>query len=149
MHARDYRDIIGGLVLVLIGLFVVVYATTQLEVGSLARMGPGLFPAALGALLCGFGVIVAVPALFREGAPISMEVRPFVFVLASILVFGLTIRRFGVAPAVVALTLVATLADRRLSWRGSILLAASLAAIAVLIFNVGLDIPIEALRWEW
>ena len=40
MHARDYRDIIGGGVLVAGGLFVVLYATTQLQVGTLARMGP-------------------------------------------------------------------------------------------------------------
>jgi hypothetical protein len=149
MHARDYRDIIGGGVLLCVGAFVVAYATTQLEVGSLARMGPGLFPAALGALLCGFGAIVAVPAFFREGTPVSVDGRPFVFVLASILVFGLTIRRFGVAPAVFVMTLVATLADQRLSWRGAIMLGVVLAALAVLIFNVGLDIPVAPIIWEW
>jgi hypothetical protein len=149
MNARDYRDIIGGGVLICAGAFVAAFATTQLEVGSLARMGPGLFPAALGVLLCGFGAIVAVPAFFREGTPISVDLRPFVFVLASILVFGLAVRRFGVAPAVVVMTLVATLADQRLSWRGAIALAVSLAAIAVLIFNVGLDIPVAPFIWEW
>jgi hypothetical protein len=149
MYARDYRDIIGGGVLICAGAFVAAYATTQLEVGSLARMGPGLFPAALGVLLCGFGVIIAVPALFRQGTPISLDVRPLVFVLASILVFGLTIRRFGVAPAVVVMTLVATLADQRVSWLGAIVLAVVLAGLAVLIFNVGLDIPVAPIIWEW
>lgn len=149
MYARDHRDIIGGAVLICGGAFVVAYATIHLEVGTLARMGPGLFPGALGVLLCGFGAIIAVPALFRQGTPISLDVRPFVFVLASILVFGLTIRRFGVAPAVFVMTLVATLADQRLSWRGAIALGVVLAALAVLIFNLGLDIPVAPIIWEW
>jgi len=148
MQGRDYRDIIGGGVLIASGLFVVVYATTQLQVGTLSRMGPGLFPAALGFLLCCFGAVIAVPALFRPGTLPSIDARPLIFVLASILVFGLAVRRFGVAPAVVALALVATLADRRLTWRGAIVLAAALAALAVLIFNYGLDIPVEAVRWR-
>ena len=147
MLGRDYRDVIGGGVLLLGGALVMLYATTQLEVGSLARMGPGLFPAALGAILCIFGAIVAVPALFREGVPVTFEIRPFFFVLASILVFGLTVHPLGIAPAVVLMALVSTLAEPRMSWPGALLLAAVLAAIAVLIFNVGLDIPVAAVRW--
>jgi hypothetical protein len=147
MYRRDYRDIIGGAILLLGGAFVVAYAVTQLQVGSLARMGPGLFPAALGVLLCCFGMALAVPALFRSGTLPAVDLRPLVFVLGSILAFGLTIRKFGIAPAVVMLTLVATLADRRLSPARALLLAAGLAALAVLIFNVGLDIPVAAYTW--
>jgi hypothetical protein len=147
MYRRDYRDIIGGAILLLGGVFVVAYATSQLQIGSLNRMGPGLFPAALGVLLCFFGTVLALPALFRAGTLPSVELRPLFFVLASILVFGLTIRRFGVAPAVVALTLVATLADRQFAWPKAIALAIGLATIAVLIFNVSLEIPVEAIRW--
>jgi hypothetical protein len=147
MHRRDYRDIIGGTTLVLGGVFVVAYATSQLQIGSLGRMGPGLFPAALGVLLCFFGILLAVPALFRPGTLPTIELRSLVFVLASILVFGLTIRRFGVAPAVIALTLVAALADRQFPWLKAVALAVALAVIAVLIFNVGLEIPVEAIRW--
>jgi hypothetical protein len=147
MHGRDFRDVIGGGVLIFGGAFVLAYATTQLQVGNLARMGPGLFPAALGGLLCIFGAVVAVPALFRQGTLPSFDARPFLFVLASILIFGLAIRPLGVAPAVVLLTLVSTLAERRMSWWGALILAAVLATIAVLVFNVGLDIPVEAVRW--
>jgi hypothetical protein len=147
MYRRDYRDIIGGAILLLGGVFVVAYATSQLQIGSLNRMGPGLFPAALGVLLCFFGTVLALPALFRAGTLPSVELRPLFFVLASILVFGLTIRRFGVAPAVVALTLVAALADRQFAWPKAIALAIGLATIAVLIFNVSLEIPVEAIRW--
>lgn len=147
MYRRDYRDIFGGAVLLLGGSFVVLYTTTQFQIGSLGRMGPGLFPAALGVLLCFFGIALVVPALFRQGSRQSIEFRPLFFVLASILVFGLTIRRFGIAPAVVMLTLVASLADRRQSWPRTLVLAATLAALSVLIFNIGLDIPIDAFRW--
>lgn len=147
MYRRDYRDMIGGAVLFLGGAFVVVYAVTQLQIGSLGRMGPGLFPAALGVFLCLFGIALAVSALFRPGTLPSIELRPLVFVLASILVFGLTIRRFGIAPAVVVLTLVASLADPRLTWPKALLLAGVLATLAILIFNVALEIPIEAFRW--
>lgn len=147
MYSRDYRDMIGGAVLFAGGAFVVGYAVTQYQLGSLARMGPGLFPAALGILLCLFGIALAIQALLRPGTLPSVKLRPLIFVLASILVFGLTIRRFGIAPAVVLLTLVASLADPRLSWPKAMLLAAGLAMLAVLIFNVALDIPIAAVIW--
>jgi hypothetical protein len=147
MLGRDYRDVIGGGVLILGGALVMLYATTQLQIGSLSRMGPGLFPAALGGLLCIFGAIVALPALFRQGAPVTIELRPFFFVLASILVFGLTVHPLGIAPAVILMVLVSTLSEPRMSLPGALLLAAVLAAMAVLIFNVGLDIPVEAVRW--
>jgi hypothetical protein len=149
MQARDHRDLVGGAVLVCAGAFVIAYATTQLQLGSLQRMGPGLFPAALGGLLCIFGAIIAVPAFFREGVAIPAEGRPIFFVLAAILAFGVAIRPLGVAPAVMIMTIVSTFAERRMSWWSALLLAAILAGLAVLVFNVGLDIPVEPIRWPF
>ena len=67
MRHRDTRDLVGGLALTVIGLFAAYYAHEHYEIGNLRRMGPGFFPVSLGLTLAVLGVLVALPAWFRQG----------------------------------------------------------------------------------
>jgi hypothetical protein len=58
MHRRDWTDIIGGIALLLFGLWFHFYARNDYNLGDLRRMGPGFFPAVLGVLVAGFGVLM-------------------------------------------------------------------------------------------
>ena len=149
MHAHDYRDIIAGGVLVLLGAAVTFHAATSLELGTLMRLGSGGFPAALGLLLVGFGVALGAPAVARRGDLPQVAVVPAVAVLASMLVFALLLRPLGIAPAVFVMTMVATQADRKLGLVKSAALAAFLAIIAALIFPIGLGIRVPVFSWDW
>jgi len=80
---KDIRDILGGFGLAAIGVFAVVYGQ-RYEFGDLNRMGPGYFPVALGALLAVLGVLIALPAFFRRGEPITVAWKTFALVMASI-----------------------------------------------------------------
>lgn len=147
MLTRDYRDIIGGGSLLALGLFAGLYATTEYSVGSVQHMGPGMFPAALGFLLAALGAAIALPALFRPGLLPRPEIRPLVATAASIVLFAATIRTAGLVPAVILLTVTAALGDNKLGWIAIALLSAILSIFAVLIFIVGLDMPLQLFIW--
>lgn len=149
MHTRDYRDILGGVVLVGIGTFAAAYAVTRLSLGTISQMGPGMFPAALGCLLAALGVSILIPALFRTGEMPDVDIRSLMTVLVSIFAFAITVRPLGLIPAVVILTMVAVQADRKLSVLGSLVLAAGLSLTAALIFRIGLDIQVDVIAWPW
>lgn len=149
MYLRDYRDIIGGTVLMLIGTSATLYALFYLEMGTVFVMGPGMFPAAIGFILALFGVAILLPALFRPGDLPDSDFRSLAAITAAILVFAVMIRPFGLIPAVIALTLVSSRADSELSPLGTLFLAAVLSLGATLIFRIGLGVPIAIVAWPW
>lgn len=149
MQARDYRDIAGGLMLIVVGLWAGIHAATTFDVGTPSRMGPGMFPASLGFLLAGLGAIIAIPAFFRAGTMPTVDWRPMVFVIIGVLLFAFTVTRLGMIPAIVLLTFAAVAADSKIGWKGAIVLSIALSIIAYLIFRVGLGIVLEPFRWPF
>lgn len=61
--------------------------------------------------------------------------------------FALTVDSFGLIPATALLTVSAVLADNKLGVIGTVVLAIVLSAIAILVFRVGLGIPLEPFKW--
>jgi hypothetical protein len=149
LHGKDGRDLIAGVVLIVIGIFCALYASQHYPLGSVSRMVPGMFPTVLGYVLAGFGVLIALPAWFRSGSLPKPEYKHLFFVLIGTLVFALTVERIGVVPAIFLLTGLAVLADNKLGIIGTLILAGALSAAAVLIFLFGLGIPIHPFVWPF
>lgn len=151
MDGRDYRKIFGGGLLVAIGIFVAAYASTHYSLGTLNRMGPGMFPAMLGYLQAGLGLIILVPALFiKSGERLpKLEVRSLVAILGATAAFAITIVPFGMVPAVLLTTVIAVFADNKLGIVGTLILAGGLAALAALIFKFALGSPINLFDWPF
>ena len=148
MLRRDYRDMIGGSLLIVIGVWATMQAWFDYPLGSVSHMGPGMFPAGVGVLLALTGVLVFVPALFRAGPALAKpDYRAFFFVLLSLVLFALTVDTFGLIPATAVLTVAAVLADKKVGIIGTIVLTAVLSTIAILVFSVGLGIPLEPFKW--
>ncbi|WP_458790805.1 tripartite tricarboxylate transporter TctB family protein [Yoonia sp. MH D7] len=139
---RDVYDLAGGVLLAATGLFVALYAAAHYDIGSLRRMGPGFFPALLGAVLAVLGLMVAVPAWARSGHVASIAWKEAATVLTAILVFAIGLERLGLVPVTMATVLIASIAapDRRIIWR--LVLALTVTAISVLIFHFGLKMTI-------
>lgn len=147
-YSRDYRDLIAGGLLFLIGGSVGYYCLTTLALGSVQRMGPGLFPGALGVVLAVMGLGILIPALFRAGTAVEdIEWRSGIFVLGSVAAFAATVRPFGIIPAIVALAVVAQLAEPRIRPRAMVGLCIVLPLMAWLIFKVALGLQIPMFRW--
>jgi hypothetical protein len=149
MHARDYTDIIAGLLLIGGGLWAALHAMANYSLGSVTHMGPGMFPAALGFLLAGLGVLVLLPALFRAGTLPQPDYRQFFLVVVGVALFALVVDRLGMIPAIFILTIAAVLADNKVGVIGTAILAAVLSFISVAVFRWGLGIPIQPYNWPF
>ena len=147
MSQRDTRDVIGGLGLSALGLFAAWYAHGQYELGDLQRMGPGYFPLALGLILAVLGLLVAIPAWFRRGEPITVAWKTLGLVTLSIIVFAFLLKTVGIVVATMVSVLVSSLADSHISWRARLGVAIGVAAVTWLVFILGLSMVIPV--WPW
>jgi hypothetical protein len=147
MWNRDYRDVIGGLAMMAIGIFVAWHAYQEYDMGQLNRMGPGFFPVSLGVLLAVLGLFITIPALLREGSPVKVELKTLVLVTVSIGVFALLLKPLGIIFATVVAVLVSSLADRQITWKGRIAVAVGVAAVTWVVFIKGLSMVLPV--WPW
>ena len=151
MTRVEYRDLISGVLITSVGLFVAIHAMTNLDTGTIARMGPGYFPMALGWLLSGVGIVILLMSL--RGAIVNatvpkMALRPLLAVFLALLVFSFLVEPFGLVPATIALTAVAVFAERKPPLRRSVLLAIGLSLVAWLIFTVALQMSLPAFNFS-
>lgn len=145
----DFRDLIGGGLVALAGAGAMYHSLTAFELGTLARMGPGYFPALVSGLLILCGLSIGIPALLRAGPMPVIEFRPLFWISLSTLAFALILMPFGLIPAIIVQTVLAGISDRKLSWKGSLILAATVAIGATLIFKVGLGLIVPTFAWPW
>jgi putative tricarboxylic transport membrane protein len=137
-------DVLSGLFVVLIGAFA--YASLgSVEMGVIRGMGPGYLPRALVWLILAAGGVLALRGVVRGGVALpDFQARPLLLISLATVVFGATIDQLGMVVAVVASTVVATLASSITRHRETPILCALLALGAVLVFikGLGLTIPI-------
>ena len=142
------RLISWGLV-VLAGSFAA--AAWQLDMGQLARPGPGAFPLLISLALLLLGGSLAIRPEQRtandEPEPLhAASVRAFVSTVAGVLVFAVVVRAAGLIPATFCTLIAVASADHRLSWRNKLTLAAGVSVFAWLLFIVVLGMPVVAMH---
>jgi hypothetical protein len=134
VRVKSPQDFGAGLVFMLIGL-AGLYFGKDLTFGTASRMGPGYFPTWLSFLILVLGVGVGLKALVIEGPRIEpIQLRPILFVVAAILVFGFLINVVGLALTAVLLTILAAYARRSVKLTEMILLGVGLALFGVVVF---------------
>lgn len=137
------QDLMAG------GLFALIGMATSLSslgyaLGTMRRMGPGYFPLLLGILLAGLGVALMVQA-WRKGAAEPVDwgsIRPPLFVLGGLALFGLALPKAGFLVANVLFIGVTSFAGREFRLRESVLLALALTGMAIVVFVMGLNLQI-------
>jgi hypothetical protein len=148
MKNRDHQDLIGGLLLTAVGIFVIYYAQ-RYDFGTPARMGPGFFPTILGWLLAAVGLLVALPAWFRPGPKVVVQWKNAFFVLGSLVLFALLLRTAGLIVATLVAAFTGSLADKDITWRGRAIVSVGVATITWLIFIVGPSIRVPVWPWSY
>jgi len=144
MHIRSPKDFWSGLIFVALGAVFVALAL-QYRLGDMHRIGPGLFPALVGSLLVGLGLIVAGRALVLEGPAIErIQARPILVSLTAIVLFGLALQWLGVVAAIAVLVLVGACASRDVRIPQVLALAAFLIvfSVAIFVWLLGLPLPL-------
>jgi hypothetical protein len=148
LKQRDLIDLIGGLLMFAIGLFVALYAR-RYDFGTPARMGSGFFPQVLGWILAVLGVLIAAPAWFRRAEAFEVRWKSTFFVISALLLFGLLLRSGGLLLATFAASMMALGAEENVSWRTRVLISFGVAVVTVTIFIGGLGMILPVLPTFW
>lgn len=141
------KDFLAGLVFLAFGLAAMAIADRDYPMGTIVHMGPGNFPAALGAILAFLGLYLAARGLWNAPpggrmAPVTWDWRPVGSIVGSMLAFGFLVPRLGLVPALAAMFVAAALGGREFRWREVIVLTAVMTAFAVGVFVYLLKLPI-------
>ena len=142
MPIRNSRDFWSGVLFTLLGAGALAVGS-KYTLGTAARMGPGYFPRILGILLIVLGVTIAVRSLRVRGEAMPrLRLRPLVVVLGSVVLFGAIVRPLGVALSTVILIVAASAASPEFRPRESLVAGLLLAALAVGVFVIGLQLQL-------
>jgi ABC-type Zn uptake system ZnuABC Zn-binding protein ZnuA len=142
IRIRNPRDFWSGALFIAIGIATVILGS-RYALGSAARMGPGYFPRILGLLLVLLGGILAVRATQASGPAVPrFKWRPLVIVLGSVVLFGAIVRTVGVALSTVILIVLASAASHEFRPVEATIAGIALAALAVGVFVIGLQLQL-------
>jgi hypothetical protein len=140
LNRRD--ALCGALFIALAALFAL--GALGLETGTARRMGPGYFPLLLSGVLGLLGAVILFNALRSGPGEIgALAWRGMAFILPAPILFGLTVRGLGLAPAIALTALVAALASRRMSLPMALLTSAAITAFSVAVFSYALGLPYQ------
>lgn len=114
------------------------------SLGTTTRMGPGYFPALLGALLTVLGLIISLRSLLIDGPVVGhIGFRPLVLILASMLAFAYLLEPAGLVIATAALIAIGCLGSVESRARDVIILSIALIAVALGLFVYSLGLPMK------
>ena len=134
VRVRNPQDFWAGILFIVFGGLALWFGRGY-AIGTLSKMGPGFLPVALSIALVGIGAILLLRALAVAGPAIEKSrMLPQLFILAAIVLFALTIESLGLALAVGAVAITASLANRDMHWFETIALAGGLAVLCVVLF---------------
>jgi hypothetical protein len=137
------KDLSAGLVFIAIAAMFAI-GTLELDLGTPRALGPGAFPLLISGVLGLLGLIITVRAF--SGAPeriANLPWRAIILVVVAPVVFALTIRGLGLVVAIALVVAIGAYASQRMSARLAASLIVGLTAFCVLVFNVGLGLPIR------
>lgn len=141
MLNRDFRDIIAGIFVCIVGLFFAIGAQNY-SFGTTARMGPGYMPAVLGWILFVLGLFIMIPAFFRKGERIQVDWDSLLASTAALVAFALSLHALGVFLSTIICVLIAS-TPKRMNFGVRGVIAIAIAVITSLIFVAGLDMTIS------
>jgi len=142
MQIRRQTDFLSGLMFIAVGL-AFSWVARGYTMGTAARMGPGYFPFWLGIVLALLGVGVAVGSVSAKAEADRMapwDIKTLLWVLGSVVLFGLILKPLGMVLSVLVLVLVSSMASHEFSWRGAILNAVVLVVISTFAFVYGINL---------
>lgn len=147
IRVRGPQEAGAGLFLIALALFTL-WQTSELTVGSLRSVGPGMLPWLLG-WLCGLcGVVLLVLAFTKDGERLQRwSLRSPIFILGAAIVFGLTIRPLGLVVAGPLAVILGSFASRETRLVEAVIFAAVMTTFCLLLFKVLLTLPIPVAPW--
>jgi hypothetical protein len=147
-RAKDRR---AGLFVAGVGVFAIVVGS-RYGVGSLARVGPGLFPSLLGTVLLLLGMAIFLtagrggePALvptMHDGSDHPFDLRGWIAIVLGVVWFIAVTPLLGLVPGTFGCVFVSALGDRSATAVKSAVLAAVVSILGAVIFGWALRVGV-------
>ncbi len=142
MKIRGPKEFWAGLMFIAFGLFFLVWAQFNYQMGSAVRMGPAYFPSVLGGLLAVIGLFVLIDALVESGPKVPrFHFRPLVMILLACLAFAYALKPLGLIGATALLVFIGAFGGDEFKLREVAILYVVLVIFSVLVFVKGLTLP--------
>ncbi len=142
MKIKSPKDFWAGLMFIGFGLFFVIVAQMNYQMGSAVRMGPAYFPTVLGGMLAILGAIVMFDSFVVTGEKVAkFHFRPLLFVMVSSLAFAYLLKPLGLVLASIALVFISAYGGHEFKWKEVAMLSVVLVIFSVLVFVKGLTLP--------
>ncbi len=149
IRVKHPQDFWAGILFLVVGCGAAFLARNY-AFGSATRMGPGYLPSVLAWFMIGLGAFLALRGLLDRGPELERSMlRPQFFIIAAIVVFGLTIERLGLVPSVIVSTVIASHASSEMRWKETLMLAAGLSALCAVLFVKLLGQPLAIWTWNF
>ena len=138
------KNLASSVIFTVIGAYFCIDAALNLRMGTAFRMGPGYFPIVIGALLVVFGIASAFVGEESQRPDVgAVAWRGGILITVAPLIFAVIVNSLGLVPAMLASIFVSAFASRKMTLLLAIILTAGLTTFCVLIFNVGLGLPLQ------
>jgi len=145
-RSNKTADVEAGLLFTLFGA-ITAALSLQYPLGTVAMMGPGMFPFLLGVILSVLGLAILAKGLLAEGEEAkNFPLRPAILIPASLLIFALLVVWVGLLVAVPAQVFVALWASEHFTFKRAVVLSAGLVAFCYMVFVhfLGIAVPLIA-----
>ena len=141
--ARSPQDIVGGLVLILIGVLAL-YLVSDLPASGRVGFASGTAPRLFAYGVIGLGLWISISGFLLEGLAIEpFSFRGLVTILGSVLFFAVSIRTVGLAVTGVPMVMLCALASPgKPRWLESLIFAVGITAFCGVLFPIVLGQPI-------
>lgn len=145
MRFKSTQDLTTGLLFIAVGIGAYLVAMDY-PMGTAQRPGTGVLPKALAWLLAGTGAILVIKAAVVDGPRLGgWAWRPAVMIPLATIAFALLVDRLGLVVTMAVSMTLAALGTPETSWREYLLFALFMMAFGVVVFILGLGMPIPIL----
>jgi len=142
---RNAKDFWTGVIYIAVGS-AAIFMSRDYGMGTAVKMGPAYFPTVLSALLILIGSLSVIRAFLKQGTPIgTVAWKGLVLIIAATVLFGLIVRGAGLAIALPLLIMISAFASTRFRWQYALALSVGVTVFCILIFQVGLGVPLPIL----
>ena len=142
MRIKSPKEFWAGLMFIAFGLFAVIVAQMNYQMGSAVRMGPGYVPTVLGGLLAVLGAFVMVESVVLDGEKVAhFYLRPLLFIVVANLAFAYLLKPLGLVLSIVALVFISAFGGHEFKFKEVAMLTVAMMVISVGVFVKALSLP--------